>query len=213
MRSKVSVGEYLAFLSTKFEVDPDSLYQALISAQKSKQATVGELCITCRSSTPERAVMLISKGLKVVAQFPVPQEFLLEQRNPIRAFRKTPLTNRTMTGKNDDSRSVRIKDLRTGMKQINLKAKVLEIPKPKMVFTRFGNYASVVNVTIADETGQIKLCLWNEQIGSISIGDTLQIENARMSTFRGEKQLRIGKKGTLSNVDALGAPLEPIRNS
>ncbi len=213
MRSKVSVGEYLAFLSTKFEVDPDNFFQALISAEKSKQATVGELSITCRSRTPEKAVMLISRGSKVVAQFPVPQEFLLEQRNPIRAFRKTSLTNRTTIGKAENSHALHIKDLRTGMKQINLKAKVLEIPKPKMVFTRFGNYASVVNVIIADETGQIKLCLWNEQINSISIGDTLQIENARMSTFRGEKQLRIGKKGTLSNVVNLNAPLEPIRNS
>jgi len=82
-----------------------------------------------------------------------------------------------------------------------------------MVFTRFGNYASVVNVIIGDETGQIKLCLWNEQINSISIGDVLQIENARMSTFRGEKQLRIGKKGTLSSVASLSAPLEQMHNS
>ncbi len=213
MRSKVSVGEYLAFLSTKFEVDPDRFFQALISAEKSKQATVGELCITCRSRNTEKAVMLISKGSKVVAQFPVPQEFLLEQRNPIRAFRKTSLTNRTTVGKNDSAHSLHIKDLRTGMKQINLQAKVLEIPKPKMVFTRFGNYASVVNVIIGDETGQIKLCLWNEQINSISIGDMLQIENARMSTFRGEKQLRIGKKGTLSSVASLSAPLEQMHNS
>jgi replication factor A1 len=213
VRSKVSVGEYLAFLSTKFEVDPDGFFQALISAEKSKQATVGELRITCRSRNTEKAVMLISKGSRVVAQFPVPQGFLLEQRNPIRAFRKTSLTNRTTVGKNDNPHSLHIKDLRTGMKQINLQAKVLEIPKPKMVFTRFGNYASVVNVIIGDETGQIKLCLWNEQINSISIGDVLQIENARMSTFRGEKQLRIGKKGTLSSVASLSAPLEQMHNS
>jgi len=41
------------------------------------------------------------------------------------------------------------------------------------------------------------LCLWNEQITSISVGDTVQIENARISTFRGERQLRVGKNGTL----------------
>jgi replication factor A1 len=87
------------------------------------------------------------------------------------------------------------------MKRVSLRAKVLEIARPTLVFTRFGNYASVANALIADETGTIKLCLWNEQIGSISIGDTIQIENASMSTFRGERQLRIGKKGTVSNVE------------
>jgi ssDNA-binding replication factor A large subunit len=48
------------------------------------------------------------------------------------------------------------------MKKVNLKAKVIEVGKPTFVFTRFGNYACVANVLIADETGKIKLCLWNE---------------------------------------------------
>lgn len=209
MRSKVSVGEYLAFLSTKFEVDPDNLFSALISAEKNQEATCGDLQIKCRSRTQERIVMLIAKGPKVIAQFPVPRGFLLEQKNPIRSFRTTSLNCRGAPKKTENSLSLHIKDLRIGMKQINLKAKVLEIPKPKMVFTRFGNYASVVNVMIADETGSIKLCLWNEQIDSISVGDTVQIENACMSTFRGEKQLKIGKKGTLTNtVDIANPSLE-----
>jgi ssDNA-binding replication factor A large subunit len=83
------------------------------------------------------------------------------------------------------------------MKKVNLKAEVLEIARPTHVVTRFGNYANVANALIADETGKIKLCLWNEQISSISVGDTVQIENARISTFRGEKQLRVGKNGFL----------------
>jgi replication factor A1 len=66
---------------------------------------------------------------------------------------------------------------------------------------------------IADETGTIKLCLWNEQINSISIGDTIQIENARTSTFRGERQVRIGKKGTLSNIEDLGSQPEEGHSS
>jgi replication factor A1 len=56
---------------------------------------------------------------------------------------------------------------------------------------------------IEDETGTIKLCLWNEQIKSVSIGDTIQVDNARMSSFRGERQLSVGRKGTISNVETL----------
>jgi len=65
------------------------------------------------------------------------------------------------------------------------------------VVTRFGNYASVANALISDETGKIKLCLWNEQIKSVAVGDTVQVENARISAFKGEKQLRVGKNGNL----------------
>jgi replication factor A1 len=133
----------------------------------------------------------------------------MEQSNPLKGFRKTGLLRRQLTRKDDVPRSLRIGDLRIGMKKVNLKARILEIAKPTLVFTRFGNYASVANALIADETGTIKLCLWNEQINSVSMGDTIQIENASMATFRGEKQLRIGRKGTLSNVGL--CPLEEVQ--
>ena len=198
MRNKVSVGEYLALLSIKYEVDPDTLFYALISAGENSESTCGDLSIRCRSKMQDKTVLLITKGSKVVAQFPIPKSFLLERSNPIRNFRKTEMLRRYLNKKNKGS--FHIRDLRNGMKQVNLKAKVLEVAKPVLVFTRFGNYASVANALLTDETGTIKLCLWNQQMSSIFVGATVKIENARVSTFRGEKQLRIGKNGTLSIV-------------
>jgi replication factor A1 len=193
LRSKVSIGEYLAFLSIKYEVDPDKLFYALISAGENQKSTCGNLSIKCRSKLHDKTVLLITKGQKVVAQFPIPKEFLLERSNPIKDLINPDMVRRHLNKKNKEPRLLQIRDLRAGMKEVNLKAKVLEIARPTLVFTRFGNYASVANALIADETGTIKLCLWNEQINSISIGDTIQIENARVSMFRGERQLRIGK--------------------
>jgi replication factor A1 len=193
LRSKVSIGEYLAFLSIKYEVDPDKLFYALISAGENQKSTCGNLSIKCRSKLHDKTVLLITKGQKVVAQFPIPKEFLLERSNPIKDLINPDMVRRHLNKKNKEPRLLQIRDLRAGMKEVNLKAKVLEIARPTLVFTRFGNYASVANALIADETGTIKLCLWNEQINSISIGDTVQIENARVSMFRGERQLRIGK--------------------
>ena len=99
-----------------------------------------------------------------------------------------------------------IKDLQNGMRHVNLKAKILEVAEPKHVFTRYGNHASVAKASIADETGIIKLCLWNGQIGSVSPGDTVQIEDARVSAFRGERQMSLEKKGML-NVEVSAACL------
>jgi replication factor A1 len=67
----------------------------------------------------------------------------------------------------------------------------------------------LAKAVIADGTGEIKLCLWNEQIDAVSAGDTVQIENARTSTFRGERQLSLGKNGTLSNVEFLNSEMQP----
>lgn len=212
MRSKVSVGEYLAFLSTKYELDPDDFFHSLNVTEKDQEVACGELSITCRSENKDRIIVLIAKGSKVIAQFPVPRQFLLERNNPIKDYRNNSLSGRSTNRRNGNSSSLQIKDLRTGMKKISLKAKILEIPKPKLVFTRFGNYASVANALIGDNTGTIKLCLWNEQINSVSIGDVVQIGNARMSTFRGESQLRIGKKGTLNNLKDADPQLSEIRS-
>jgi len=193
LRSKVSIGEYLAFLSIKYDVDPDKLFSALISAGENEKSTCGNLSIKCRSKVDGKTVLLITNGQKVVAQFPIPKEFLSERGNPIKDLINSDMLRKHTNKRNKEPHFLRIKDLRAGMKEINLKAKVLEVAKPTLVFTRFGNYASVANALIEDETGTIKLCLWNDQINSISVGDTVQIENARVSMFRGERQLRIGK--------------------
>ena len=213
MRNKASPGEYLAFLSIKYGVDSGELFYALISAGENQKSRCGNLSIEYRGKTQDKAIFLIMNDSRVVAQFPVSEEFLLERSNPIKDFMKTDMIRRHLVKRSKGSRSLPIGDLRTGMSHVNLKAKVLEIPRPKLVVTRFGNYASVANALIADETGTIKLCLWNEQINSISIGDTIQIENARTSTFRGERQVRIGKKGTLSNIEDLGSQPEEGHSS
>jgi replication factor A1 len=210
LRNKVLGGEYLALLSMKYEVDPDKLFYALISTGENQKSECGKLSIECRGKTQDKAIFLILQDSRVVAQFPVSMEFLLSQSNPIKDFMKTNLIRRHLDEKNKGLHSLPIKDLRTGMRHVNLRAKVLEIPTPKPVFTRYGNYGSVANALIADETGTIKLCLWNEQVDSISVGDTIQIENASASRFKGERQLRIGKKGTVSKiVDARAGLNEP----
>jgi replication factor A1 len=200
MRNKTSPSEYLAVLSTKYELDPDKLYIALVRAAENREVTCGNLAIEFRGKQQNKAIFLITNGQKVVAQFPISEEYLRNQSNPIKTFRENQMVQRHLAKKNDVPHSFQIKDLRIGMKKISLKAKVLEIPKPTLVFTRFGNYASVANALIADETGTIKLCLWNEQIDSISAGDDVEIENASTSAFRGERQLRIGRKGILRSM-------------
>ena len=145
----------------------------------------------------------MTKDSKVVSQFPIPRDFLFDKGNPIRTLQRAEMFGRRAVKKPEATYCFQIKDLRVGMKKISLTARVLDIPKPTFVFTRFGNYASVANASVADETGTVKLCLWNEQIEAVSTGDMIQIENAHMSLFRGERQLRIGKNGKLNIVEKM----------
>lgn len=194
---KVPAGEYLAFLSVKHNIDPDKFFKALATLRERQKTNCGGLIIECRSMIRAARIFLLTENSKVVAQLKISEDFLSERNNPLNKFMDSERIRRFLTKKNDKLSSRQIKDLRVGMRHVNLNARVLEKPEPTCVFTRFGNNAVVANALIGDSTGTIKLCLWNDQIDCISVGDTIQIKDARAFAFKGEKQLRVGIKGTV----------------
>jgi len=197
------MGPYLAFLSIKYEVDPEEFFCALVKAGENKKSGCGQISIECRGNIKAKKIFLMTNDIGVLAQFRVPEEFLLEKDNPLGKFLETDKIIRYLSRKRRKAQGHSIRDVRSGMNHIRLKAKILEVAEPVRVVTRYGNYASVAKALIWDETGTISLCLWNDQIGSVSVGDTVQIENARASLFRGEKQLTIGSRGLLTNIEDL----------
>jgi replication factor A1 len=201
LRKKKSVGEYLAFLSVKYEVDPEEFMYALRLAEENNESRCDKLSIQCRGKSKNKIIFLIKRESEIVAQFPIDEEFLFNESNHLRNFMDTDEIHRYIERRARTATANSIRDLRAGMRHVNLKVKILEVAEPKYVFTRYGTHASVAKASIADETGTIKLCLWNGQIASVSAGDTVQIENARVSAFRGERQMSLEKNGTLSNVE------------
>jgi len=190
--------EYLARISVKHEIDSGKFFSSFLDAFQHEEATCGELSIECRVKARDYATFLITNSHKVVAQFPVP-EYILSKPNPLKEFTygSSFIKNSAQEAK---SSHYQIKDLRVGMRRINIKARVLEVSKPRLVATRFGFYANVTNVLVADETGTIQLPLWNKQIDAISVGDLIQVENASVIVFRGVRQLKVGRSGKVSVV-------------
>jgi len=192
------LGEYLAFLSVKYSVNPDKFFQALISLKEPKKITCGNLSIEFRGRIGNERIFLMTRESAVVGQFRVPESFLLEEFNPISPYLDCDRIRRFTAKKAYAVRSGFIGGLSVGMNHITLSAKVLEIQKPASVFTRYGESAVVANALIGDKTGTIKLCLWDAQTRIVSKGDTVHIKNARAFAFKGEKQLRLGRNGTIS---------------
>jgi len=96
---------------------------------------------------------------------------------------------------------MKIKDLRDGMKRVEVEAKVVEKTGPREVLSRYKDVVHrVANATISDGTGNIKLTLWNDQIDQVNVNDSIKIENGYVTSFRGEIQLNVGRYGKLSVV-------------
>jgi replication factor A1 len=95
--------------------------------------------------------------------------------------------------------SVKIKELRDGMRRVNIRGTVTEKSDTREVTSRFKDQTYRVSTAImSDETGTIKLTLWNDQIEMVNVNDIIRIENGYVTSFRGEIQLNVGKFGTLT---------------
>jgi replication factor A1 len=97
--------------------------------------------------------------------------------------------------------NVKIKELQTGMKKVEVEADVVDKGNTRQVQSRFGNETfNVADAVVQDDTGNIKLTLWNEQIDQVNVGDKIKIENGYVTSFKGEIQLNVGKFGKLTIV-------------
>ena len=92
-----------------------------------------------------------------------------------------------------------IKDLRNGMKRVTVEANIVEKGETREVRSRYKDETyKVADAVVADETGSIKLTLWNEQIDQVEVGNKIKIENGYVTSFKGEIQLNVGKFGTMT---------------
>jgi replication factor A1 len=118
-------------------------------------------------------------------------------------FQRSTSENRTENrGKNlEDSggRILKIRDLRDEMRRVDVEAKVIQKSETREVSSRYKDETyKVADAMIRDDTGAIKLTLWNEQIDQVNLDDTVRIENGYITSFRGQIQLNVGKYGKLT---------------
>ncbi|MEM2941989.1 MAG: OB-fold nucleic acid binding domain-containing protein [Candidatus Bathyarchaeia archaeon] len=93
---------------------------------------------------------------------------------------------------------MKISELRPGMKRVELQGRITEIGEVREVTTRFGEPGRVATAILEDDSGTIKLSLWNEMIDTVSVNSTVKIENGYVTSFRGENQLNVGRYGRLT---------------
>ncbi|MFX0115318.1 MAG: GNAT family N-acetyltransferase [Candidatus Hodarchaeota archaeon] len=91
-----------------------------------------------------------------------------------------------------------IGDLTDGMKHVNLKGIIHAVPPPREVVSKKdGKTHRVADATLSDESGSVKLVLWNDMIRQVNPGERVLIENGYVTSFRDEIQLNVGRFGRI----------------
>ena len=99
---------------------------------------------------------------------------------------------------------MQVKDLQVKQGKVDITLDVVDVGEPRE-FEKFGKAGRVATAIAKDESGDIKITLWNDDINKIRPGDKIKITNGYVSEWQGEKQLSTGKFGTL---DVMGESKE-----
>jgi replication factor A1 len=198
---KPTLEDQISFISAQQGIYPMELFQALICAKEEGKSSAEDLDVEYRGSVGKQAIFLLTKDRKVVAQFRVPEETIRRKDVSFDNWMNTKRVRREIERQNPPPEHLKIENLRPSMRKVNVVANVLETSEPSRVHTQFRDDAIVSNAVVGDETGKVLLCLWDEQVNSVQVGDYIEVKNAHVALFKGEKQLRLGKKGTITVLE------------
>jgi len=107
---------------------------------------------------------------------------------------------------------MKISELQVRQGNVEVEGEIKEIGEVR-TFDKFGKQLRVATATLEDDSGNIKLALWNEDIDNFKKGDKVKVVNGFVTEFQGEKQLTSGKFGKLEKVDGESESAEPSEST
>jgi replication factor A1 len=102
-------------------------------------------------------------------------------------------------------RQLKIKNLVSGLRSVDLIGRVIRVFEERE-FEREGRKGSVINILLGDETGVVRMSLWNQETalvkeGKLKEGDTVKVSGGWVKTDnRDNLELRIGR-GSIEQSD------------
>lgn len=105
-----------------------------------------------------------------------------------------------------------ISELKAGQGKVDIEVKVKVLNEPR-VMEKYGKQLKVANAVVEDESGEITLTLWNEDVDKVKVGDKIKISNGYVSEFNAQKQLTSGKFGKLEVINGSTKKEEKPKNS
>ena len=99
---------------------------------------------------------------------------------------------------------MQVKDLKPKQGNVDITVDVVDVGDIRE-FNKFGKPGRVATAIAKDETGDIKLTLWNEDIEKIKAGDKIHLTNGYVNEWQGEMQLTTGRMGKLEIIGKVEA--------
>ncbi|MGP8323525.1 MAG: OB-fold nucleic acid binding domain-containing protein [Methanosarcinaceae archaeon] len=104
--------------------------------------------------------------------------------------------------------SQKITDIKDGMGDINICGRVVDISDVRTFSRKDGTEGRVCNIGIGDETGKIRVTLWDDKTDftkEINFDDSIEIINgyARENNFNQQVEIQVGNHGVIKKSDSV----------
>jgi len=103
----------------------------------------------------------------------------------------------------EENASFKIADLETGKSRISIIGRVMHISNAKKFTKRNGKEGKVLNIILADDTGEIRTVFWTENIKmvkKISEGDIAKINNVEVKDGYRSKEVHLNPRSTIKKL-------------
>jgi replication factor A1 len=197
-RSELVDRWYLIMVAEKYGLDTRRFLKCFLYAWRHEKSSCKGVLIECRQKTENDALFLVTRHETIIAQISL-TETVLKSLSHL-DLESYPWNESTLTNSsNFKPIKMHIKDINKDVKWANLTARVIDKSKTKVVYSRYDGSPKRLSIaTISDDTGSVKMQLWNGQIDEVSVGDSVHVENGRVKMFRGQFQVHVGRKGKFS---------------
>lgn len=94
---------------------------------------------------------------------------------------------------------MKISELKPRMGKVDIEVTVVSIGETRE-FDKFGKTGRVATAVVKDDSGEMKMTLWNDEIDKVKSGAKLKITNGYVNEFQGEMQISAGKFGKMEII-------------
>jgi len=91
---------------------------------------------------------------------------------------------------------MKLSELKARQGKVDIEVEIVEISAPRE-FQKMGSPGRIATALVKDDSGEMKMALWNDEIDRVKAGDRVKITNGFVNEFQGEKQLTAGRYGKL----------------
>lgn len=92
-----------------------------------------------------------------------------------------------------------LKELKPRQGKVEVEVTVVSVSEIRE-FNKNGGSGRVATALVKDDSGEMKMSLWNDDIEKVKPGSKIKITNGYVNEFQGEMQLSAGKFGKIEII-------------